>query len=173
MFPPDWTSDNVIAAIAIVASAVVAILTTAANLVYNYITTQQKIQARRSELVAEKSIEAYREIVEILEWFLSEYTSTEWLTEKGEAKAWELVLEGKKLHTKYSVYFPNTISSHYFFVLGLWLKIYTKKHKKDDVEELTKMMHSASNETMNLKELIQKHIGVETKEKYQRRSLPK
>ena len=115
-------------------------------------------------MTTEKSIEAFREVVEKLEWFLSENSSSGWVEDEGSKNAQETVLECMVLLTKFSFYFPRTISSSTYKVLGLWHDINTKKNKKDDVEELAKMMHNASNETMKLIERIQEHVGVDKKE---------
>lgn len=160
MDPSTWTPDNWIAFAAICASVIVSV----AGFFFSFFTNRANIKARRIEIVTEKSIEAYRELVGILEWFVSGYSSSEWLTEDGSKKAREMVNECLELHTKYSVYFPRTISRDIFKVLGMWHDAITFKSKQDNLNEFVKLMHHATNETINLKRRIQKHIGVETKE---------
>ena len=103
MEPSDW-----IAIVALAASAIISI----AGFLFNYRTNRENIRARRADLVAEKSIEAYREVVERLRKVEVAVRVEGNLDDAIEL--WKSLVDASH---KYSFYFPTTISNDFSDIL--------------------------------------------------------
>ena len=160
MTPSDWTAIGI---------AVTSLIISLVGFWLNYKTNQDNIKARRAEIVTEKSIEVYREFVEILNnisnilWSMVLFDESESEISKANTQQWrekaaDAMVNCLHFLDKYRIYFPTTIH-------GDFIKIFTRWGRVPDEadENVDKLMTSISSDVKKLIERIQRHIGVDIK----------
>ena len=153
MEPSDW-----IALAALAASVIISI----AGFWFNYKTNKENIRARRTEIVTEKSIEAYREVVEKITALVLEVGNG--VNGSESARQFRKTLElfekdAKKTVAKYILYLPGSVGSDFTAVLNSLHELVENK-SSFSVED-QKKFEMIINEYGNLLERVQKFIGLE------------
>jgi len=163
MTPSDWIAAGALAVAFI-------------SILVNLLVHKDNIKARRAELVTEKSIEAYRDLVENLyriEANIFIFRIAEGFSESKEKvddnllpDAVEAADECYKLIERYRVYFPSRVVDSTRKVLGQWVELagYQSGATKEEIDKEFELLEAAKKSTANLIKVIQKLIGVEVKE---------
>lgn len=150
MAPSDWIAIIVIGA---------SILTTAANLLYNYKTNQNNIKARRSDISIEKSLEAYREIVEVIIKLQNKLNMDELEGEEEKKKYYgeldDAYHEGQSVFHRYRYYLPKTFARKFYIIFSESYNLL--RTRNFDLENIT--MISENFDT--LVERLQKYAGID------------
>ena len=159
--------------------AIGALFVAAISMIFGYLTNRANLKARRTEIATEHSLEAFRKLVEYLR-VVETSTSADLFTggvsiplrfkikeSKGKPAA-EAALECMELVTKYGVYFPNTIVESAFEVLQEWGNLGDDKGREWNEKDYESLV-AAHEKTAWLIERIQKHIGIEPKERLKRK----
>jgi hypothetical protein len=126
------------------------------SVLFSYLSNRENIKARRAEIVTEKSIEAFRDLVEKLNLFVLEKS----VNKQGGKLGFGIELPQKarddlfEIYYKYGLYFPGTIRKD---ILSLADSFTPRSEIKDNTIAITK--------AQRLIDRIQKHLGIETKEK--------
>ena len=170
MTPSDWI-------------AVGALFVAVASMIFGYLTNRANIKARRAEIATEYTIEAFRKLVEnirVVETSTSASlfidgvpTPLRFKIEESKGKqAAEAAIECMEFVIQYGVYFPNTIVNSAYEVLQQWGDLGEDRDGEWN-EENYEVLIAAHEKTARLIERIQKHIGVEPKERTKRKKRSK
>jgi len=166
MTPSDWI-------------ALGALFVAFAGIIFGYLTSRANIKARRAEIAIENSLEAFRKLVENIRVVESSTSASLFIDgvptplrfkieeSKGKQAA-EAALECMEFVTQYGIYFPNTIVDSAFEVLQQWGDLGDNKGGEWSEEDYESLI-AAHEKTVKLIERIQKHIGVEPKERLKRK----
>lgn len=157
MEPSDWISISALAASVIISLA---------GFWFNYKTSKENIRARRAEIVTEKSVDTYRELVEKMgkiETYIAEIemeNPSKGFEEK-QAQLTNKLSDLQEFLDKHRVYFPKTISKRLFHLLLQFHKFLSRYRTGDRGEELLDLWATINIEFESNLEQIQKQIGVE------------
>lgn len=149
MTPSDWI-------------AIGALIVAALSIFSNYLINMENNTARRENITKEKSVEAYRELIEkflILKFKIINKNLMQAI--KARDDCFYSVLEHR-------LYLPEKLHDDVGTVLRKFMK-YTKFNIGDPIEEIDpEDWRQACLELNKIIERLQKHIGVETEEKYEK-----
>jgi len=170
MNPSDWI-------------AVGALFVAVAGILFGYLTNRANIRARRAEIAAEYTLEAFRALVENIRTVESSTSASLFIDgvptplrfkidESKGVQAAQAARECMEFVTQYGVYFPNTIVNSTYELLQEWGALSDGKGgewKEEDYASLT----AAHEKTSRLIERIQAHLGVEPAERLKRKKRTK
>jgi len=146
MTPSDWV-------------AIGALIVAAITILFNYLIHKDNIRARREDLTKEKSIEAYRDLIE--KFLLLKLS----IIDKNLAQAIKARNECFYSVLEHRLYLPKTLHDDIGNVLRKFMK-YIKNNNDDQVIIVEPEQWRQANAELNtIIERLQKHIGVETEEK--------
>jgi hypothetical protein len=163
--------------------AVGALFVAVASILFGYLTNRATIKARRTEIAAEYTLEAFRKLVENIRVVESSTSASLFIDgvptplrfkieESKGMQAAEAARTCMEFVTQYGVYFPNTIVDSAYEVLQEWGDLGNNKDGEWNEEDY-KSLIAVHEKTAKLIERIQKHIGVEAKEQFKRKKRSK
>lgn len=170
MTPSDWI-------------AIGALVVAVAGILFGYLINRANIKARRAEIAAEYTLEAFRQLVENIRVVESSTSASLFIDgvptplrfkieeSKGRDAA-DAARACMEFVTQYSVYFPNTIVESAFEVLQGWGDLGDNQSGEWNDEHYQSLV-AAHEKTARLIERIQKHIGIEPQERLKRKKRAK
>ena len=147
MEPSDW-----IAIAALAASVIISI----AGFWFNYKTNQENIKAKRAELVAEKSVEVYREMIGKLNVLVYEQVDSPSEISKSVTDCLQYLIKNR-------LFFPRHIANDLVFTLKNLQEQLTKA-KKGDLKVSSDEMKAAFMKALKFIDRLQRYIGVAPEE---------
>lgn len=149
------------------------------SIIFSYLTSRTNLKARRVEIATEHALEAFRKLVEYIRVVESSTSASLFIDgvptplrfkiEESKGKqVTEAAQECVQLVTTYGVYFPNTIVESAFEVLQEWGDLCDTGQKEWGEKDYESLV-AAHEKTSRLIERIQKHVGIEPKERLKRK----
>lgn len=170
MNPSDWI-------------AVGALFVAVAGIFFGYLTNRANIKARRAEIAAEYTMEAFRKLVENIRVVESSTSASLFIDgvptplrfkieESKGVQAAQAARECMEFVTQYGLYYPNTIVDSAYEVLQVWGDLGDGQGGEWNEEDYASLT-AAHEKTSRLIERIQAHIGVEPTERLKRKKRTK